>query len=180
MKSIGAITLILFTLIGSGTALAQTADVDWKLYGSATVGGQPSLCFYEAKGVIRRSSEPDHMRVWIKCLALKDADNIKLNESSARQAAEKIYGGYVPPIVVVGVMEFDQLIDIASYEEIANTGLVQPQASIFYELSCSERMLRELSISTRSKGRADKPGDWKYIPPEGNAATLLKILWRAS
>src|SRR6266851_4094922 len=45
--------------------------------------------------------------------------------------------------------------------------------------SCAERMLRELSISIQTKGQGgsrDKPGDWKYVPPEGNAARLLKIL----
>ena len=49
-------------------------------------------------------------------------------------------------------MNFDRTVDITAVEEIANTGLVKPLASIFYELSCSERRLRELSIHVHAKG----------------------------
>jgi len=39
-------------------------------------------------------------------------------------------------------------------------------------------MMRELSIFVASRGKSgsiDKPRDWQYVPPEGNAANLLKI-----
>ena len=178
MKSIGSIALVLFTVAGFQTDLAQASDVDWKLYGGDTTGGI-SFCFYEANGVVR--GPEDHIRVWIKCLSQKDMEAVELDEHSINKSAEKLLRGYVPPIVVAGKIEFGQTAAITSYEEIANTGLPKPQASIFYELSCSERRLRELSIHIRANGKSgssDKPRDWKYILPEGNAANLLKILCR--
>jgi len=68
---------------------------------------------------------------------------------------------------------------ITGYEETANISNIQPRARIFYELNCSDRMLRELSIYVQANGKAgsrDKPGDWSNVPPEGNGASLLKIL----
>jgi hypothetical protein len=40
-------------------------------------------------------------------------------------------------------------------------------------------MMRELSFDIMVNGKSgslDKPSDWKYVPPEGNGASLLKIL----
>jgi hypothetical protein len=40
-------------------------------------------------------------------------------------------------------------------------------------------MLRELSIDLNINGRVgsnNKPADWKYVPPEGNGAALLRLL----
>jgi hypothetical protein len=67
-------------------------------------------------------------------------------------------------------------------DKVADAGTIDPQASIFYELNCRDRMMRELSISihARSKsGSLNSPTEWKYVPPEGNGARLLKILCRA-
>jgi hypothetical protein len=179
MRSIGAIAFVLFTVMAPRASLAQASDVDWKLYGGDTVGGT-SFCFYDAHGVVRVPE--DHIRVWIKCLSQKDMDGITLNDNSANKSAKKLLDGYVPPIVVVRVMSFDQIVDITAAEEIANTGLPKPRAEILYELNCSERKLRELSIHIHENGKfgsSDRPRDWKYVPPEGNAAILLKILCRA-
>jgi len=109
-------------------------------------------------------------------------EGIELSKSSVDKSVKKLAAGYLPPIVVAGKMNFDQIVDITASEEVANTGLVKPQASIFYELSCSERRLRELSVHTRANGKiasSDKPRDWSYVLPEGNAAILLKILCHA-
>jgi len=179
MKSIGAIAIVLFTIVAPRAGLAQALDVDWKLYGGDTTGGI-SFCFYDANGVVR--GPEDHIRVWIKCLSQKDMEGIELSKGSVEKSVKKLTAGYVPPIVVAGKMNFDQIVDITASEEIANTGLVKPLASIFYELSCSERRLRELSIHVHANGKSgssDKPRDWKYILPEGNAANLLKILCHA-
>jgi hypothetical protein len=46
-------------------------------------------------------------------------------------------------------------------------------------LNCCERMMRSLSVSVYTEGKhgfQNKPTDWDYVPPEGNAALLLKIL----
>jgi hypothetical protein len=97
----------------------------------------------------------------------------------AKDAAQKILDGYVPPIVVVGEMKFDQMPAIVAAEEIAVVDYVKPQSRIFYEIGCSERMIRELSIHIEAKGKvgsSDTPGEWQHVAPETNGATLLKIL----
>jgi hypothetical protein len=165
--------------------LAWAADVDWKMYGTASVGGD-TVCFYEAMGISRTADR--HLRVWTKCLLQKDLDGVDLKSDLGRKIAEstarKMLLGrpvYVPPIATVEDADFDQALVVTQYEQTANFSNIQPYAQIFYELNCSERMRRELSIHIRSNGKedfSDKPSDWRYVPPEGSAATLLKILCR--
>ena len=71
------------------TTSAQAADVDWKMYGTASIDGGV-VCFYEGKGVIAQPA----LRVWAKCLLQKDLDSMdfeselgkKIVESAARKA----------------------------------------------------------------------------------------------
>jgi hypothetical protein len=165
------------------TAFARAADVDWKMYGTAsTFGG--AVCFYEGNGVARTADT--HMRVWTKCLLQKDLDSLdfksELGKKVIENAARKVTDIYVPPIALVEDINFDQAMGVTTYEETANLSNIQPHARFFYELNCSERMMRELSIQVRDlngKERfSDKPTDWKYVAPETNAARLLKILCR--
>jgi hypothetical protein len=62
-----------------------------------------------------------------------------------------------------------------SFSAITNT-------RFFYELNCSERMMRRLSTYVRDlkgkEGFDDKPSGWEYVQPEGSGARLLKILCR--
>ena len=163
------------------SAAAQASGVDWKLYGSAEIGGISYQCFYDADGIVK---QPDtHVRVWTKCLSVKDIDSIETNKELLNKlvetAAQKIAHGYVPPIIAIGKMEFDKIADATGAEEIADNGDIQSSSRIFYELNCSEKMLRELSltfIENDRSGSSDKPRDWKYVAPETNGATLHKIL----
>jgi hypothetical protein len=60
-----SIALMAFAAI---TATAQAADVDWKMYGGASVAG-PEICFYDAKGAVRT---PERLvRVSTECFFLK-------------------------------------------------------------------------------------------------------------
>jgi len=175
---IGTVVLILWTIISVPTS-AQALDVDWKVYGWASVDGD-SACFYDATGIVRRSD--GHIRVWAKCLLLRDMESINkgdLNKRITENSAQKVARYYVPPITLVDErIDSDRSIDITVLEEIANLSNIEPVAKIFYEINCSEGMLQELSISFRSNGKngsRNKPGDWKYIPPESNGARLQKI-----
>ena len=163
VKGIAILACVLFTVVAPPPGFAQASGVDWKLYGGASVEGD-SVCFYEAKGVVR--GPEDHMRVWIKCLLRKDMDNFA-GKIDVEKIGRKLIAGYVPPIVVVGAMNFDQITDIAIIEAYANTGQVKPAAQILYELNCSERMLRELSFSTKGKSVSRRPLDWKYSRQKG-------------
>lgn len=164
------------------SASAWAADVDWKMYGSASINGDV-ICFYDAKGVARTADS--NARVWTKCLSQKDLNSIdpdsELGKQIVESSAQKVIKGYVPPIVVVGDVNFDQITDVIPYEEAANLGHIQPHSSIFYEPNCSERMMRRLSTYIRAKGKDrfdEKPSSWDHVAPEGNGARLLKILCR--
>jgi hypothetical protein len=178
MKRVGTLACILFAVVGAPAGLAKKGlSVDWKFYGGASLDGD-SECFYDAKGVVQG---PDgHIRVWTKCLLQKDMDSIDIkkdfNGKILENTAQKIANQYVPPIATVKTIDVNQNIVITQYEETANIGNIQPHTNIFYELNCSERMLRELSIQYVRGSSLDKPSHWKYVPPEGNGASLLKIL----
>lgn len=188
MRSIGMATrTCINVLCGSAAFLSaiafaqeQTASVDWKAYGAASLGEQ-TLCFYDAKGVVHVAG--DHVRVWTKCLSQKALDGVDTKTDHgdliSKEAARKIVQGYVPPIASLQSLDADQGLAVTVYEVTANTGSVQPQASILYELNCPERMMHELSMSIRSGGKggfSDKPTSWRHVPPEGNGAALLKLL----
>jgi hypothetical protein len=174
-------------------SLARAADVDWKMYGSASLalldGGVLSsdrgvFCFYDANGITPTADR--HLRVWTKCLLLKDLHSVDMKDELGgkivKNTARKVLDKYVPPFAVVENVDFNQALAVIQYEETANLGGIQPRTQIFYELNCSERMTRTLSISVQVDGSRDsfdnKPSNWEYVPPETNGARLLKILCR--
>jgi hypothetical protein len=159
---------------------AQPLAVDWKYFGGAELDGT-SGCFYDAKGVVKAGA--GHIRVWTKCLLYKDMDNWDINTDSGRKiiesSGEKIGNYYIPPYADIETLDVDQIMSVIMYEGVANYGYIPPQSNIFYEFNCSERMMRELSIRVVVHGRSssnDKPTDWRYVPPEGNGARLLRLL----
>jgi hypothetical protein len=178
-------TLFVFlpiTLILSATAFG--ADVDWKLYGTATVDGLKSTCFFDANGVIRVPAN-NYIKVWTKCLLQSDLDNTGIkngwDDKKVIAAARKIFDGYTPPIALVEDLNPEQAKAYVAYEEIANLAPIEPQMRGLYELHCDGRKIRTLSFSISSKGKSgsiDRPGNWIDISPETNANRLLKILCR--
>ena len=99
----------------------------------------------------------------------------------ANNAARKAVDGYIPPIATVEKMDADQILASTIYEEIANISYIEPRARIFYELNCSEKTVRELSISIHQDGKLGskhEPSQWKYVPPETNGARLLALVCR--
>lgn len=178
-----ALILSLVALVASITDVhAQAVDVDWKLYGLATIKTSgPSECFFEAKGV---TNSPDHhVRVWTKCLSQKDIDDLDSQKESVaeviKNAAERMKRGYVPPLAQVRHINVNEMMVIIALEETANISSIQPQSRIFYELDCAGQMLRELSIDVQVQGKSAKinlPREWQYAAPETNGSALLKIL----
>ena len=78
-------------------------------------------------------------------------------------------------------MTFDQMETIVPMELTADADSISPTARIFYELNCSQKMYRELSVSFSVNGKhgsIDEPSAWKFVPPEGNGASLQKLLCR--
>jgi hypothetical protein len=181
MKRVGILACILFIGVGVQAGLAQALSVDWKFYGGASVMEDSEYCFYDAEGV---APKPDaHILVWTKCLPQKDIEAIDIEKEFdgriLKNSAEKVAHYYVPPIATIENIDVNQRMAVTQYEETANISNIQPRARILYEFNCSERMLRELSIYVQANGKIgsrDKPNDWRHIPPEGNGASLLKIL----
>ena len=176
---------ILSTIMCVPSTLAQTLSADWKFYGTAPTAGGYGACFYDAKGIVSRPE--GHLRVWTKCLSIKDVESIDIeNEFDGKilhNITQKVIESYVPPLAIVETtIDFDKAIVIIQYEETANISSIQPITRIFYEINCSEQVLRELSISVRIGDKFisyDGPGDWKFIAPETNGARMLKILCRS-
>jgi hypothetical protein len=183
MKPAAILTYLFIATASTAASFAQELDVDWKLYGGAKIGGVDDACFYDAKGVAQ--GPENHLRVWTKCIGIQSLNDVDTkngpNQKIIENAAQKIAHGYVPPIIVAGSVEFQSIPDITAMEEIADIANIQPHGRILYEIDCANQMLRELSIAIQVGGKtgsSSKPGDWKYISPETNAATLSKILCR--
>jgi hypothetical protein len=109
-------------------------------------------------------------------------ERIDLDKTTVEKAARKIVSGYVPPIVIIGVMKFDQITDVVAAEETANLGNIEPKARMLLEFNCVEQKQRRLSTYVRTNsgqmGFLSKPSDWDYIAPETNVAYLQKISCR--
>src|SRR5262249_40037106 len=90
---------------------------------------------------------------------------------------------YLPPVVAaIPYSDYEQIRTITVWEEIANVAHIEPQVRKVYELSCPQRMFRELSAAIQTdddSGSYGEPGGWRFIPSEGGFATLLKILCHA-
>jgi hypothetical protein len=179
--------VIALVMVGSAaSSTAKASDTDWKLYGVSTIDGNTDLCFFDIKGAIKGTDK--HIKVWTKCLHKKDMDGIDLEKEFGgkilKNAADKMLNRYVPPIALVmeGV-DFDKATEFAVFEEIADAGGIQPSIRVFYELDCSNEMLRELSIEVEVHGRSGSKhsaSEWHYVPPETNGARLQKILCEKS
>jgi hypothetical protein len=92
------------------------------------------------------------------------------------KAAQKVVDHYVPPIAVVETdFNFDQAITVIHYEVTANIGDIEPQARIYYQLNCSEQMIRRLSLHFKVNGKEgfdEKPSEWEYASPETHSSNV--------
>jgi hypothetical protein len=163
-------------------SIAAAGDTDWKMYAGASVS-KPEICFYDAKGVVRT---PERLvRVGTRCFSRKDFNKVDADKDFAakisKDAARKLQDGYAPPIKLVEEIDFDHALLVAMYEEIANASDIQPQASISYEFNCPQRIVRDSGGNppgSAQRGGRNAPGNWRYVAPDENEASLLKILCR--
>lgn len=156
---------------------AQSRNVDWKLYG----GLENQVCFDEANGLTQLRN--NHVRVWIKCMLRRDLDRLIDDKNRGKKiidaAARKVIDHYQPPILLAHELEFNDIVSTIALEVAANQSEVEPLANIYYDLACSDRKMRELSISIIKNGKvqsSEGSEHWKYVPPETNGDRLLKML----
>src|SRR5262249_44877309 len=148
---------------------SYAADVDWKLYGIADAD---ELCFYDALGVVQR---PDgHVRVRTKCLLREDIVAIdpkqEVGNKILAEAAKKLNSGYVPPILVGAETDREQTATTVAYEQAADISGISSHSSTFYELDCTQKMIRELNANmpvNGQQGSSSEP-DGQFIPPQEN------------
>ena len=94
--TIGAALLVLMGTTPSGQAM----DVDWKVFGGASLSGS-EICFYDAKGLVR--TRRGFVRVWTKCLSQQDLEKVdvqhdfngRIVESAARKSATALLSSLV-------------------------------------------------------------------------------------
>src|SRR4029078_1466887 len=146
---------------------SYAADVDWKLYGIADA---EQLCFYDALSVVQR---PDgKVRVGTKCLLHDDVVAIdpkqELGNKILAEAAKKLKTGYVPPILVGAETDNEQIATTIAYEQAADISAIAPHSSVFYELDCAQKMIRELSTNNLVNGQQGSFSEpnGQFVPPE--------------
>lgn len=176
LKRLRTVVISAVWCVAPSIAAAQQTAVAWKLYGSIDLGGQ-QVCFYDERGLVREPS--GLIRVWTKCLNQHDLD-VEFGPNIIEAAALKKLRKYVPPIATIsGNATDDQQLDAILAETAADLGDFEASARILYEFNCPPKMMRELDIFFRTGGRAGvshTPSQWKYVPPEGNGARLLKLV----
>jgi len=164
--------------MGLNASAANAAAVDWKFYGGADIPSTGKvICFYEEGGITK--PKPGIVDVWAKCIPQIALDNVPKNATYSRayidMSASRLAHYYRPPILNDQRMNIDQIVKAIVYESLADVGDFTPEAQFYYELDCRKRMVRELTMTFGNQSK-DTPSNWGYVPPEGNAATLLSLL----
>jgi len=164
---------------------------DWKYFGVKKIKGEEGKLFYESES--QEKTSEGYIRVWSKGITNSELERImKKNEKLIVEKSEKkLANNYTPPFALVHTVAPPKLfknpedinyniLDIITWEEVANCPETQPSEMIFYEINCNERKIRTLSvISYLNDGYVDSnetPGAWIYNPLESNDVTLKKIL----
>ncbi len=183
-KSINNIALGIATLSLMCLLSLNVHAADWKYFGGAPLdGGKVGVTFYDAEGV--EQSPDGHVKTWTKVFT----DEVEFNRTDTEntkkvveEAADRIVKGYVPPYCLVreNCPKYDDVINVITFESIANDPDRQPRLRILYEIDCGKKMIRTLSTILYKKGGGSEsgsaPGNWGYISPETNADALCKIV----
>jgi hypothetical protein len=158
---------------------SQQSAVDWKYYSSSKnpkTGAALDL-FYSSADIQRLTAE--HVEVWVKVLyrsELRKAESsIDTNKPLLDRVAQKIASHYIPPVARLRSVDQDQAITITSFEEIANDAAIRAYMRVLYEIDCSSKQVRELSIVTTT-ATSDRERAWKHIPPESPVKDLSTLV----
>jgi hypothetical protein len=172
-------TTLLLMLVLSRAAVGQSTDVDWKFYGTASLGKSDNeTTFYDSKGVIRRLD--GHIEVWTKGLHERDIQRVENSDKKhVERVATKLLTGYEPPYATVATVDRDLKITLMQLEDVANNAQVNPTMRMLIEIDCGAQMFRWLSVYLSmggKKGFSETPSEWQHIGPETNAIVLKKLL----
>jgi hypothetical protein len=178
--------LAVLTLASASGAYAQSGEADWQMYGRSGLASTgivdqthgDNLLFFDAAGIVHRRD--GHIEVWTKALPRKELEAQPANEQMTKKfidfTKQKIANGYVPPLFSVTELDANGRLYVLAQEAAANMAGIVPTLQILYELDCTNRVLRALSLHARGYPSDDTASEWMHEPPESPGATLIKIL----
>jgi hypothetical protein len=158
----------------------DAVGADWKFFGGTMVSGEKMLTFYDAESSKYTAGT---VKVWVESIGQSEFNTkMKMHKKqNIEKAAEKVVSGYSPPYSSVNKKtSYDDSIEVISWEELANSSVLQPRAKLLFEINCKDKKIRTLT-GTSFKNDGDitsstKASEWNYISPESNGETLQKIL----
>ena len=163
-------------------SIAEESSTDWKLYAFSKIPSGTVVLFY-SDGDIRRSSGGQFVKVWIKALNEKELEHARdtMSKPMMERAADKIGHYYLPPVATVESATVDQIYNMVLFEQLADEAALQPRLRILYDLDCTGRVSRTLSLYIDKNGNgqissSDKTSEWAHVAPETPLATLMSIL----
>jgi hypothetical protein len=179
-------TLVAATLPAAGASDGDSHSADWKYYWDSLLPGPggsevPVRDFYLQSEL--KPLQSGHIQVWTKGLSVDDTDKATLSKEGIDRAAKKLLSGYVPPVSSIIALNHEQLAGTVGMEEIADEGVVSPQIQTLVELDCTEKLLRQISVtitSGRTFGTSDREGVWEHMPPESSGARLLTLVCKGA
>lgn len=166
-----AITIVV-AVSPASMLLADQPKHDWKYLGST--GNENDLTHFFFLPSEAQKLADNHLQVWTKQIGDKKLESayssISKHKDLVEQAATKVAAYYIPPVAVNENLTTDRITDIIAFEVIADSQLVRPDITILYELDCSGRQYRELSIARIKKNDEvdtwEGPAAWKHAAPD--------------
>ena len=179
MKKILFIVLTIISLL----TVTEAQSEEWKFFGGTTLlKGEKTISYYDTESIEYGSI--GNIKVWTKTVTQSEFQKIVQQEQSqiVDKSAKKIANGYVPPysLFVSKNTNFDEVIDIVTWEEVANSFQIKPRVKILFEINCKEKRIRTISVTyfkdDGGVASSKNSGEWSYISPESNGETLQIIL----
>ena len=163
-----------------GARLAGAADnQEWRLVGFTSEGPKDTATFY-LDDIMRTDSGT--LKVWTKSLdgakMRRASRSTKPSDPSVRRIAAKHVMGYRPPYSKVKQLSDDEMLDVLSYEEIADSGRVKPSIRIQLEFDCAQSQYRIVSAIT-DKGQTSPFFAMQPVPPESTMSVLKMMVCTA-
>ncbi len=180
-------SLLLLSLLCSFAVQAS----DWQYAGFAKIGQDDTFLFYDSEGVQRPGSKL--ARYWVKSMTRSNLDRYfqKHEKSLVEKTARKVAVGYVPRFYQLEAIRSqfpdaaalrDAIVEISSYEVVANEPGALLKHKLYFEIDCSERKSRVLEmISYDSKGDIARRGgsaqaSYQFIPPDSNGEWQSQLI----
>lgn len=120
------------------------------------------------------------VKVWTKDILEKDVYKMVDNPGLKQKVDKIVNSGYVPPYAEVYNIPKDQHIGYILYEIAGNDSDIPDLSKILWVFNCTDRQFRYLSVSEYDhngtlKSTKSTPSEWRDIPPETNAETIMNL-----